>query len=73
MSHVELDQAQQCLAELVERAVHGEDIVITKGSKPFVKLVAIEQKRARRPGSAKGLIHMHEDFDDPLEDFQEYM
>jgi Protein of unknown function (DUF2281) len=27
----------------------------------------------RRPGSAKGMIHMADDFDAPLEDFQEYM
>ena len=27
----------------------------------------------RRPGSAKGLIHIRDDFDEPLEDFREYM
>ncbi len=28
---------------------------------------------ARKPGLAKGLIQMREDFDEPLEDFKEYM
>jgi len=28
---------------------------------------------ARKPGLAKGLIRMREDFDEPLHDFQEYM
>jgi hypothetical protein len=27
----------------------------------------------RKPGSAKGLIWMSDDFDDPLEDFAEYV
>ncbi len=27
----------------------------------------------RHPGSAKGLVWMSDDFDDPLEDFAEYM
>jgi hypothetical protein len=30
-------------------------------------------KRVRKAGSAKGLIWMSDDFDDPLEDFREYM
>jgi hypothetical protein len=29
-------------------------------------------EQARRFGSAKGLIEMAEDFDEPLEDFREY-
>jgi len=29
--------------------------------------------RERRPGAAKGLIKMSPDFDEPLEDFKEYM
>ena len=34
---------------------------------------AVPTKRRRRPGSAKGLVHISEDFDEPLEDFREYM
>ena len=30
-------------------------------------------KGRRRPGSAKGLVHISDDFDEPLEDFREYM
>jgi predicted DNA-binding antitoxin AbrB/MazE fold protein len=29
--------------------------------------------RQRTPGSAKGLIKMMDDFDEPLDDFREYM
>ena len=30
-------------------------------------------KERRRPGTAKGLVHISDDFDEPLEDFREYM
>jgi len=30
-------------------------------------------RRQRVPGSAKGLIKMADDFDEPLEDFRDYM
>ena len=80
MNCFELDQAQQRFPELVERAKRGEDVIITERDQPVVKFVAIEQdttavqtKRRRRPGSAKGLVHISDDFDEPLEDFREYM
>jgi hypothetical protein len=31
------------------------------------------QREPRRPGSAKGLVTVPPDFDEPLEDFAEYM
>ncbi len=89
MNCFELDQAQQRFLELVERAKRGEDVIITERNQPVVKFVAVEQgmkasnasltapavstKRRRRPGSAKGLVHISDDFDEPLEDFREYM
>ena len=74
MSRIELAQAQEHLAELVEQAIEGEEVVITRDDQPLVKLVpALERKRQRQFGSAKGLIEMSEDFDEPLEDFKDYM
>lgn len=32
-----------------------------------------ERLEPRKPGTAKGLVWMSDDFDDPLEDFAEYM
>lgn len=34
---------------------------------------SIKVKSGRKPGSAKGKIHMAPDFDAPLEDFKDYM
>jgi len=35
--------------------------------------VSVRKHKKRQFGSAKGMITMADDFDDPLEDFQEYM
>ena len=50
------------------------EIVATQNEQPVVKLVPVSvAKPRRRNGSAKGLITMSDDFDEPLEDFAEYM
>ncbi len=74
MTQIEWQIAQKQLTELVELAASGEEMVISKNKRPFVKLLpACGSKRQRQFGSARGLIHMAADFDEPLEDFQEYM
>ncbi len=73
MSHIDIDQAKNQLEELVEQATRGEDVVITKSNRPVARLSAIANKRQRQFGSAKGKIWMSEDFDEPLNDFREYM
>jgi prevent-host-death family protein len=74
VQHVTLDDAKKHLGDLIEAAVNGDELVITKGDRPVVKLVPAGATNAHpRFGSAKGLITMSEDFDAPLEDFGEYM
>ena len=74
MENIDLNQAMQRLPELIEVAVGGDEVIITKGGKAIVKLVAIGQsKRQRQFGSARGLIKISNDFDEPLEDFRGYM
>jgi prevent-host-death family protein len=74
MQHVTLDDAKKHLGDLIEAAVNGDEVVITKGDRPVVKLVPVGATNAQpRFGSAKGLITMSDDFDAPLEDFGEYM
>lgn len=72
---VNLAEVSQDLVQLVEAALHGEEIVILKNNKPVVKLTLVEpvQRRPAKAGSAKGLVWMSDDFDEPLEDFKEYM
>ena len=74
MQNIDINQAEQQLSKLVNHAASGDEVVITKNGKPVAKLVAItEHKQHRQFGSAKGLIKISDDFDEPLEDFKEYM
>jgi prevent-host-death family protein len=74
MQQINLAEASQHLSELVEAALDGEEIIITKDNQPAVKLMPIlPVKRHPKFGSAKGILAISDDFDEPLEDFQEYM
>jgi prevent-host-death family protein len=69
---VDLDNAKEHLAELLDQVLEGEDVVITRGDTPVARLVPYPQGRPKF-GSAAGLIVMADDFDAPLEDFRDYM
>lgn len=71
MQQINLNEASKHLTELIEAANRGEEIIITKDDQPVAKLVPF--KHGRRAGSAKGLVTISEDFDEPLEDFKDYM
>lgn len=69
---VEKTQTVQ-LADLIDSVVKGEEVVFTQNNLPIAKLVAVRQEKPRPQfGSAKGLFTMAEDFNEPLEDFDEY-
>jgi len=74
MHQVKLDEATTQLSSLIDAAVRGEVVLITTDDQQIVQLVPVKHaKHRRRFGSAKGLIHMADDFDAPLDDFGEYM
>ena len=71
---IDLEQARTRLKDLVERARRGEEVILSEGGAPVAKLTPLPGRvAARRFGSAKGLIHMRENFDEPLDDFRPYM
>lgn len=74
MYQIELEKAKAQIESLLQTALAGEEVVITQNEQPVLKLVSISSAKSRRQsGSAKGLITMSDDFDEPLEDFAEYM
>ena len=74
MYQIELDKAKAQLETIIQTALDGEEVVITRNDEPVLKLVRVLKSNARRKaGSAKGMITIAEDFDEPLEDFREYM
>ncbi|MBI3949249.1 MAG: DUF2281 domain-containing protein [Acidobacteria bacterium] len=71
---VDLNQAKTDVATLLQTALRGEEVIITQNDEPVLKLVRISTAKPRRQsGSARGLIWMSDDFDEPLDDFAEYM
>ena len=61
------------LQKLIESVKQGDEIVFTENDLPVAKLVAVhKEKPAPKFGSGKGLFTLADDFDDPLEDLDEY-
>jgi antitoxin (DNA-binding transcriptional repressor) of toxin-antitoxin stability system len=79
MHTIDVSQLQSLIPRLLEAVGAGEEVIITRNAEPFAKLSLVNGAKAQRKegdlvyGSAKGLMKMREDFDDPIEDFQEYM
>ena len=74
MHQINVEDAKSSLPDLIDAAVNGEEVVITKDDQHTVKLVPVSRTKPRPQfGSAKGLISMSADFDEPLEDFAEYI
>ncbi|MBZ8180145.1 type II toxin-antitoxin system Phd/YefM family antitoxin [Oscillatoria salina] len=70
MYQIDLAQAEQQLSELIEAATKGEEVVITKNNQPIAKLVPITKTKKSYPakaGSAKGLVWIADNFDEPIE------
>ena len=62
-----MHQAKTQLSQLVERALKGETIVITRGNVPVVTLVPVPPKRSgRRPDTFGGQFKLTAAFWEPL-------
>ncbi|HEY0735614.1 MAG TPA: type II toxin-antitoxin system prevent-host-death family antitoxin [Herpetosiphonaceae bacterium] len=73
MQAVTLDEAQARLVDLVDAAISGETVVITKDGQQIQLVPVLQQSQRPQFGSARGQIWMADDFDAPLFDFDEYM
>ncbi|MGB7440428.1 MAG: DUF2281 domain-containing protein [Coleofasciculaceae cyanobacterium] len=74
MRQIDIEQVKIQLEGLFQAALNGDEVIITQNNQPVLKLVRFTpSKKRRQSGSAKGLIFMAPDFDQPLEDFSEYM
>ena len=71
MAQFNMAEAKARFSELVQKAMLGEEVIVAMENKPVVKIVPIKPVK-RKPGGGKG-TWMAPDFDEPLEDFREYM
>jgi len=64
MKVINIQAAKTHLSRLVEEAASGEEIVIAKAGRPYVKLVACTPSKApRKLGGWEGKLTIGEDFD----------
>jgi len=71
MESANIHEAKTHLSRLVERAASGEEIIIAKAGKPMAKLVPYrEEVKPRQPGSWRGKVKIHDDFDTLPEDVE---
>jgi len=70
---VTVSEAKAHFAELLKAAEAGEVIVVTRHGKPVARIEAVN-KAAHLPrvGALKGQIWLADDFDEPLDIFNEY-
>jgi prevent-host-death family protein len=66
---INIHEAKTHFSKMVERALSGEEVVISRNGTPLVTLVPVAKKRqARTPGLSMGAAEIASDFDAPLEE-----
>ena len=66
-THVTINEAEKSFTALIGRVQSGEEIVIDQGGHPVARLLpAHPVTEDRKPGSARGLFAVPEDFNNPL-------
>ena len=79
MLTVTLQEAQSKLAELVRGLSPGQELLITEDDRPVARLIPTPPeppappRKERKLGTLRGTVLSMEHFDDPLEEFGEYM
>jgi prevent-host-death family protein len=66
-SIIDIKEAKAELANLLERVIQGEEIVIARDGAPIARWAPVGLKADRRiAGSAKGKVFISSDFEAPL-------
>jgi prevent-host-death family protein len=72
MTTVNVHEAKTHLSKLLQRVAGGEEIIIARDGKPIARLAPLKEHAPRVPGIDRGKVFVHEDWDDPLPEFEEY-
>jgi len=66
---VNIHEAKTHFSRLIERAVHGEEVIVARSGKPLVRIVPIGgPTRTRTPGLSEGHVRIADTFDEPIPD-----
>lgn len=65
MKIVNIHEAKTTLSQLLEFALAGEEVVISKAGTPLARLIPYHaEKKPRSPGYWQGQVKIADDFDD---------
>lgn len=79
---MDISEVTSKFTELIASLKRDEEIVITADNKPVARLTSVKESasgqpqpktKRRRAGTAEGEFWMSPDFNEPLEEFKEYM
>jgi len=71
---VNMHEAKSSLSQLVKRAERGEDIVIARNGVPVVRITRLKASKPKLPwGVLRGKIRMLDNFDEPMDEFKDYV
>lgn len=73
MVQVPAKQAASTLEKLLTEAAKGQEIVIIGSDGSAYKLTALSRFPKPVFGSAKGMVTINPDFEEPIEGFEDYM
>ncbi|MFM7880823.1 MAG: type II toxin-antitoxin system Phd/YefM family antitoxin [Microcystis panniformis] len=74
MLQLNLNEAQNQLPELLKAVSEGQQVIIQNNEGQDFQIISLAPT-VKHPqyGSAKGIVKMLDNFDDPIEEFEEYM
>ncbi len=75
MHQITIEEATAHIASVLADVLHGEEVILTEHEKPVAKVMPFNGGLVKRGfvGSLIGKVWIADDFDEPLEDFKDYM
>ncbi len=75
---IDISELDITVSELMARLTRNQEIIITSSNQPIAKVTAVSEPaitapQRRQGGQSDSIVWMSPDFDEPLEDFKEYM
>lgn len=71
---VSVYEAKSKLSQMINAALDGEEVIITRNGQETVQLVRVNSKGKRNwVGMYEGEIIIHDDFDTPLAEFEDML
>ncbi len=71
--YVKIHEAKTNLSRLLASVETGDEVIVHRGDKPIAKIIPYTPPSGKRQlGAWKGKIWISPDFDEPLEEFDDY-